>query len=76
MLLMETFLQGMEFVILLQTFNGHDLATICLDGEHGTGFRGLAVDENGAGSTCGSVTTNMGTRQAQSIANPVYEQHS
>src|SRR6266568_2234159 len=48
MLLVETFLQGMQFAILLQAFNGHELAAMRLHSEHGAGFGSFAVYEEQA----------------------------
>src|SRR5262249_46486364 len=69
-------LQGMQFAILLQAFNSHDLAAIRLHGKHGAGLGGFAIDEDSAGSTAGRITANVGTGQVQDITQPVYEQQA
>jgi len=76
MLLVETFLQGMQFAILLQAFNGHELAAMRLHSEHGAGFGSFAVDEDGTGAATGRITTNVGAGQVQDITQPVYEEQA
>jgi hypothetical protein len=72
----EAFLYGMQMALLLQTFDGRDLALIGLDREHRTRFRGSAIDDDGAGPTSGRVTTDMGSRQMKSIAQPMHQEGS
>src|SRR5579885_905149 len=57
--LVKPFLHRMELPVLLQTLNCHKLATVGLDGEHGAGFGGFAIDQNGAGSARGGIAANM-----------------
>src|SRR6266567_780832 len=76
MLLVETFLQGMQFAILLQAFNGHELAAMRLHSEHGAGFGSFAVNEDGAGAATGRITANVGAGQMQDITQPVYEEQA
>ena len=66
----------MQFVVLLQALNGHQLASIGLYRKHGTGFGRLAIDDNSAGTTAGGIAANMGASQAQIIAKPVDKQRA
>jgi hypothetical protein len=71
MFFMKSFLNGMKLPILFQTLDGVQGAPIGLHGEHSTGLGGPAIDENGTGATGACIAANMGTRQAQTIAQPV-----
>src|SRR5258708_5818020 len=76
MLLVKTLLQRMQIAVLLQPFNGHDLASIGLYRKHGTGFGGLAIDKNCACSTGTGVAADVRTGQPKHITNPVDEQRA
>ena len=76
MLLVETLLQWMELAILFQALNGHNLATVRLDGEHGARFGSFTIDKNSASTTGRSITANMCASQLQTISYPMHQQHS
>jgi hypothetical protein len=71
MFLVETFLQWMEFAVLFQALNGHNLATVRLDSKHSARFGSFTIDKNSASTTGCSITTNMCASQLQTITNPM-----
>jgi hypothetical protein len=76
MLLVKSLLQWMQFAVLFQTLNGHDLPSIRLYRKHSTGFGGFAVYENGARSTARRIAAYVRSSQTQRIAYPMHKQRA
>jgi hypothetical protein len=49
----------MQYVTLLKSFDGHNLAFIGLHSEHGAGFGRLAINENRTRAARRGITANM-----------------
>jgi hypothetical protein len=60
MLLVKTLLQRVQR-ILLHALDSFYRFAVCLSCEHGTGFDRTAIEQNGASSAIGSVTTDVGS---------------
>jgi hypothetical protein len=72
-LLVKTFLQWMQFAVLFQALDSHNLASIRLHREHRTGLGGFAIHQDGARPACRRIATNVRSCQMQRIADPVHK---
>ena len=76
MLVPEGLLDGVQLVAVRQTFDGHDLTAFGLDGEHGAGLDGLAVDDHRAGAALAGVAAHVRARETGDVAYVVHEQEA
>src|SRR6266446_10999812 len=76
MLFFETLLQRMKLPIVGHTFNGPNLSTFRLNGEHRTRLHRSAIQDHCTRSTIGGVATNVSSGQSQNIADKVDQQES
>src|SRR4029077_19756202 len=74
MLFFETLLQWMKLPIVGDTFNGPNLSTFRLNGEHRTRLHRSAIQDHCTGPTIGGVATDMSSGQSQNIADKVGQQ--
>jgi hypothetical protein len=74
MLFFETLLQWMKLTIVGDTFDGPNLSTFRLNGEHCTRLYRSAIQDHCTGSTIGGVATDMSSGQSQNIADKVDQQ--
>src|SRR5579871_486144 len=74
MLLPERFLHRMEVASLRESLDRGDLSALGLDGEHGARLDGAAVEEDGAGAALAGVAADVGTREAELLAQEAHEQ--
>ena len=68
MLVPEGFLHGVELAVGGEAFDGHHLAAIRLDGEHGAGLYGLAVERHGAGAADGGFAADVAAGESDDFA--------
>jgi len=76
MLVPERFLNRMEMAVGGQAFDGGDLAAVGLDGEHGAGFHGLAVERHSARAADGGLAADMRPGVPGYFAQIMNEQHA
>src|SRR5437899_580387 len=75
-LLHEAFLDGMELAVLLQPFDGGDVAAVGLHGQHRARLHGHAVEEDGAGAAVRGVAADVGAGEPEALAQQVDEQQA
>src|ERR1700730_16851225 len=76
MLFFETLLQRMKLPVVGHTFNGPNLSTFCLNGEHRTRFHRSPIEDHCTGATIAGVATDMSSGQSQNIADKVGQQET
>jgi hypothetical protein len=68
-LLLKSFLQGMEFTVIGHPFDGSNLAAIRLHSKYGTGLHGPAIQKDSARTAVGGVAANVRSGKRQEVAN-------
>ena len=76
MLVPERLLHGVQIAVGGEAFDGDEFAAIGLDGEHGAGFDGLAVERDGAGAADGGFAADMRSGESGHFAQVMDEQES
>lgn len=71
---LERLLYGMELTGCRNPLNGDDLRSLRLQREHGTGLHCAAVEVDGATSALRCVATDVGTLEAQMLAQQLHKQ--
>src|SRR5258708_27039577 len=74
MLFFETLLQWMKLPIVGDTFNGPNLSTFRLNGEHRTRLHRSAIQNHSTGCTIGGVATDMSSVHSKNIADKLRQQ--
>ncbi len=72
----EAFLEGMQGAVLLEAFDGHNLAPVGLHREHRARLHGPAVENDRAGPAVGGVAADMGAGEAEHLADEVDEEQA
>ena len=70
-ILLERGLHRMQFRFCPETFDCRHVGTVCARSQHGAGFHAAAVDMHIAGAALTGVTADMGTGQAEPVAQEV-----
>ena len=75
-LLLEAFLNGMQFTGGSHAFNGFHFVTVGLNGEHGAALDGATIEQHGARTAVGRVATGVCSGELQTLAKQVGEQQT
>ncbi len=74
MLLAEGLLQRVQFLPVGQAFDGLHRRAVGLDRQLGAGFDRPAVDQHGAGAAQAGFAADVGTGQAEVVAQEMHQQ--
>src|SRR5713226_4073485 len=73
-LLPEGVLDRVQLAVLGHAFDRGDLRAVGLDGQHGAGLHGLAIQMDGAGPALAGVAAHVRAREPGQLADEVHEQ--
>ena len=74
MLLEKAFLERVQLIVLLQTFDGFDARAVSLDGEQCARFDGPTIDNHCARSAVRRVAPDVCSGEIQILADKMHEQ--
>src|SRR5215831_16009697 len=70
-MLSERFLQRRKIGVVGESFYRHDLAAVSLHRQHPAGAHGRAIEENGAGPAHAMLASDMGSGEAELVAQAI-----
>ena len=74
MVLHEGLLHRVHLATLRQSFDGDDITTVGLHGEHGAALHGFTVHMHGARAATGSVATDIGAGETEVLSDVLHQQ--
>jgi hypothetical protein len=75
-LLEKSVLKRVQFAILLESFDGHQLTTVCLHGESSARLDCVSIHNNRARATMTGIATDVRSSEPQHVANEMDQEQS